>query len=257
MSARNAIVLGLSAFIAFLVAGIPATLLTPLLASHLPPTLQVKSSEGTIWRGALTLAKLSRGGAPSRLTWRFRPERLLRGELAAELVLSEDTCRLGGIAGRGFSGMTVSDMAGICRAERIAEWLPALALWQPRGVVSTSGGSLAMHSHRADGVVVIDRIEGEQVLSLSGIGVAQSALDALGTYRFDLKGDGAGLRANLATVAGPLQLSGNGRYAAPRTMTFTGKAAAEPADAAALDPLLKLLGPRLPDGSVAIDLKLP
>jgi len=45
---RNWIVLGASAFIAFLIALIPATLLAPLLAAHLPPALQVKSSEGTI-----------------------------------------------------------------------------------------------------------------------------------------------------------------------------------------------------------------
>ena len=118
MGARNWIVLGASAFIAFLIALIPATLLAPLLAAHLPPALQVKSSEGTIWRGALILARLSRAGAPSRLTWRFRPERLLRGELAAELVLSEDRCRIGAIAGRGLSGMTVSDVTGICRAAK-------------------------------------------------------------------------------------------------------------------------------------------
>ena len=257
MGTRNWIVLGASAFIAFLIALIPATLLAPLLAAHLPPALQVKSSEGTIWRGALILAKLSRAGAPSRLTWRFRPERLLRGELAAELVLSEDRCRIGAIAGRGLSGMTVGDVTGICRAERIAELLPALAIWQPRGVVSTSGGSLALRSHRANGVVVIDRIEGEQAVNINGLGVAQSTLESLGTYRFDLKGDGTGLRVNLATVTGPLRLSGDGRYLAPAAATFTGKAAAESAEAAALEALLKLLGPRLPDGSVAIDLKLP
>jgi general secretion pathway protein N len=257
VNARNWIVLGVSAFAAFLVASIPATVLTPLLATHLPPTLQVRSSEGTVWRGALTLAKLARGGTPTRLTWRFRPERLLRGELAAELVFSENSCKFGGIAGRGFSGMTLSDVAGICRAERIAEWLPALAVWQPRGIVSTAGGSLALKSHRADGAVVLDRIEGEQVLTFDGIGIAQTMLDSLGTYRLELAGDGAGLRIRLATTAGPLQLSGDGRYSAPRAVSFTGKAAAERADAAALEPLLKLIGPRQPDGSTAIDLKVP
>jgi hypothetical protein len=257
MRARNWIILGASAFVAFFIAGIPAALIVPLLASHLPPVLQVQASEGTIWRGALTLSTLSRGGARSRLTWRMRPERLLRGELAAELVLTEERCRIGGIAGRGFSGMSVSDLAGICRAERIVEWLPALAVWQPRGVVSTSGGSLALHSHRADGQVVVDRIEGEQALGFDGIGVAQSTLEALGTYRIELRGEGAGLRMKLATTAGPLQLSGEGRYSAPKDLTFTGKAAAEKADAATLEPLLKLIGPRQPDGSAAIDLRLP
>jgi len=257
VSARRWIILGVCAFLAFLVAGIPASVLTPLLAMHLPPTLQVRTSEGTVWRGALTLAKLARGGTPSRLGWRFRPERLLRGELAAEFVLSEPTCRLGGIAGRGFAGMTVSDVAGICRAERIAEWLPALAIWQPRGVVSTAGGSLALQSHRADGAVVLDRIEGEQALTFAGIGIAQTMLESLGTYRVELAGDGAGMRIRVATTSGPLQLSGDGRYSAPRTVTFTGRAAAEKADAAALEPLLKLIGPRQPDGSAAIDLKVP
>jgi hypothetical protein len=65
------------------------------------------------------------------------------------------------------------------------------------------------------------------------------------------------MRIKLATRSGPLQLTGEGRYGAPKDIAFTGKALADKADAAALDPLLKLIGPRLPDGSVAIDLKLP
>jgi hypothetical protein len=257
MRARNWVLLGAAAFAAFLAAGIPASLLTPLLASHLPPTLQVKAAEGTIWRGALTLTKLARGGAPSRLTWRVRPGRLLRGELAAELVLTEERCRIGGLAGRGLSGMTLSEVTGICRIERIAEWLPVLAIWQPRGVVSTAGGSLVLHSHRAEGRVVVDRIEGEQALGFDGIGVAQSPLEALGTYRIEFVGDGAGARLKLVTTAGALQLSGSGSYTAPRTVAFTGSAAAQKADAAALEPLLGLIGPRQPDGSAAIDLRLP
>lgn len=257
MSARNWILLGVSAFTAFLVAGIPATVVTPLLVAHLPSAFRVTSTEGTIWRGALKLATSTRSGEHARLGWRFRPDRLLRGQLAAELVLTESSCRVGGIAGRGFSGMTVSDLAGICRAERIAEWLPALAIWQPRGVVSTSGGSLALQSHRANGAVVLDRIEGDQALTFDGIGVAQTMLESLGTYRMELAGDGAGLRIRLVTATGPLQLSGEGRYSPPAAVAFTGKAVAAKADAAALDPLLKLFGPRQPDGSVAIDLKLP
>ena len=90
-------------------------------------------------------------------------------------------------------------------------------------------------------------------LDVKGASTALSEVRPLGSYRADVVAEGAGARVNVATVEGPLRLSGQGRLEFPSRFAFTGEARGEGTNATALDPLLNLIGPARPDGARAID----
>jgi general secretion pathway protein N len=77
----------------------------------------------------------------------------------------------------------------------------------------------------------------------------------LGSWRAEAAGEGPAIRFSLATLKGPLRLSGKGTLPVPGRLSFTGEARAEPGRERDLEPLLDLIGPRRPDGARAIEVR--
>jgi len=84
-------------------------------------------------------------------------------------------------------------------------------------------------------------------------GIALTDVRPLGSYRIEARGEGGPLQLAVTTLEGPLTVTGRGTFAPPAALAFSGEARAEGPGAAALEPLLNLLGPRRADGARTID----
>jgi general secretion pathway protein N len=84
-------------------------------------------------------------------------------------------------------------------------------------------------------------------------GLALTDVRPLGSYRIEARGAGGPLEFSVATLQGPLSIAGRGTFAPPAALAFSGEARAEGPNAAALEPLLNLLGPRRADGARSLE----
>jgi len=106
---------------------------------------------------------------------------------------------------------------------------------RPGGDLLMSWDTLSAHFGTAMG------LEGQLTLDWSDARSALSPVAPLGSYRLTAQGAGAQIGFELATIKGPLLLSGNGQWT-PQHLQFRGEAQAEPAVRAELGPLIGLLG---------------
>jgi general secretion pathway protein N len=233
--------LGAAAYVAFLLAMLPARVVTSRIS--LPPGLALESVEGTVWSGG---AHLSAGTSPLAaldLRWRWRPLALLSGHMAYDVSANGNALEARGTVARGLSTSSVDDLTLDADAPSIAAWIPLALAWQPAGRVHARIEHLAF-----DG----QELQGHAEAQWSDAALALAAVRPMGSYSLKLDAAGGPARVTVATVRGPLRVSGDGTLEGVARFAFTGEARAEGPDAAALTPLLDLLGPRRPDGSRAL-----
>jgi len=106
---------------------------------------------------------------------------------------------------------------------------------RPGGDLRMSWDTLSAHFGAAQG------LDGTLTLDWSDARSALSPVAPLGSYRLTAHGAGAQIGFELATIKGPLLLSGNGQWT-PQHLQFRGEAQAEPAVRTELGPLIGLLG---------------
>jgi general secretion pathway protein N len=93
-------------------------------------------------------------------------------------------------------------------------------------------------------------LQGQVQLNLVHVSSRVTTLPELGSYRLSLTGQGNGpMNLLMQTDQGALQLSGSGAVGA-FGVRFRGEASASPADRAALNNLLNIIGRRTGDRSV-------
>jgi general secretion pathway protein N len=85
--------------------------------------------------------------------------------------------------------------------------------------------------------------KGKAVLSVAQVASALSTVRPLGSYQIDIDSNGRQAQIIMTTVAGPLQIDGQGDWAAKSGLRFTAYAQAQ-AERPKLLPLLSLLGKR-------------
>jgi general secretion pathway protein N len=239
--------LGIVAYAVFLIALLPARLVTSRVA--LPPGVTLDSVEGSVWNGMALVSFASGGAAASlgRVHWHWRPLALLSGRIAYGVEASGAGLAAHGSIARGLSAWTLTDLELQGDVSSLATLAPLAAPWQPAGRLHATASELTW-----DGRELRGRAEAQW----SDAALALSAVKPLGTYTLRLEGSGGPARIALATAQGPLRLSGDGTVEGLRHFALTGEARAEGADAQALAPLLDLIGPRRPDGSRAIRLAI-
>jgi general secretion pathway protein N len=237
--------LGVAAYLVFLAASMPASFVLARMAEAERGRLQVRSASGTAWHGDARLTVDTPGGpvAIDRLEWRFLPTRLASGRIAyavhAEVAGFDGRYEAGG----SLSGWEVRGLEARGDAAQLPSLLPSTAPWRPEGALHLTSPLLS-----TDG----QQWMGEARIEWRGAAVGLSQVRPLGSYRIDLRAEGAAGNVVVTTLEGPLRVSGQGRLAPPGRLTFTGEARAEGDQASALAPLLDLLGPARPDGARAI-----
>jgi general secretion pathway protein N len=232
----------------------PAQWLADALQRASQGHLLLAEARGSVWDGSavpvLTGGPGSRDASapPGRLYWQLRPDWkglvlhlrqpcCLQGTLQLHLQpgFGQYTVRLG----RGPAG-AAADLGQWPTA-----WLSGLGTpWntlQLGGWMHLSSPGLTLHS--SAGRV---RVDGTLTLELRDLTSRVSPLPALGSYRLDVKGladAGTGSQLVLRTLAGPLQLSGDGQWTGER-LRFRGQAQAAAGQEAALANLLNIIGRR-------------
>jgi hypothetical protein len=86
--------------------------------------------------------------------------------------------------------------------------------------------------------------------------VSLSNVKPLGAYRLVAHGAGEVVALAISTLSGPLVLGGKGEARIAGGATFSGEARAEGTEAAQLEPLLNLMGPKRPDGARSIEVRI-
>lgn len=243
--------LGLAAYFAFLAATMPAAFVASMAESRSQGAVRLAEPRGTAWSGeARAAVVLATGGRIDieALRWRWRPSALAAGRLAFDVEAAAPGLEARGEFGRTFGGMQARDVSIRTEAARLAQALPLLATWKPQGTIQVAAPRVAF-----DG----PSLQGEATLEWRDAAVALSPVRPLGAWKLEATASAEPGKLTLTTLSGPLRLAGQGSFAWPRTLSLDGTARAEGADAAALEPLLDLIGPRRPDGARTITLRAP
>lgn len=233
MSRWRLIALGLSAYALGLIATAPATLIDARLAQASAGGLRLAEARGTLWSGTGQIeirdANRSSGIAKS-IAWRIRPAYLLRGKLRYEVALDHAPMRF---------PVTISPSRIEVADADINLPAAALGLGAPKLAPLGLTGDMLLHVARL--AFGRDSIQGNATLQWRGAGSAFTRISPLGDYELRLEGDGAAVRASLRTLQGPLQLDGQGSWAAGRNPVFRGNARVPPPQQQQLAPLLRMI----------------
>jgi general secretion pathway protein N len=249
MRTRSIVLLGAAAYIAFLVATVPARFVAARILDATRGAVQLLDPAGTLWSGDARAVVATPSGtiAVDRIQWRFLPSRLaaLRIAFDAKATLSGLDAALE--IGRGPSTWDVRDLRAVGDVAALSALSPLVAAWRPEGRFSLAAPSFSWNDSRANG---------DARLEWTGAALALSEVRPLGHYLAVVHAESGPARVVVTTLDGPLRVAGQGSIAPAGRFEFSGDARAEGANAAALDPLLNLIGPRRADGSRALGWRL-
>ena len=239
---------GLGTFFAMaLIATAPATLLDARLRDASNGRLRIAEAQGTLWSGTGLLElrdERGRSGLARTLAWRLMPATLLRARLGYEVEL--------GPLSRPFP-VTIS-WSRIELAEADIS-LPAVALGHVVPKLATLGltGDMNLRIPRLS--IGRDSTQGDATVQWRSAGSALSPVAPLGDYELRIRGEGSTVRTTLHTLAGPLQLDGQGAWASGRKPEFLATAHMAPQFRQQLAPFLRLIAVERGDGSFEFRLK--
>lgn len=248
MRALPLLALGIAAYGAFLVAGIPAAVVAPRLAESTKGQATLANAEGSVWSGSGTLRVVHGGTALAidRIEWSFAPSRLFLGEIAFDLKAASKDLSATAQAARSVGEWRVRDLAATAPASMADTFAPLAAAWQPGGTIAIDAPAFAFDGRE---------FKGEARASWRDAALSLSPVRPLGTWTATVKGEGQKAAVALATDKGPLRLAGKGTLEANGRLVFDGEARAEPGRDKDLESLLALLGPRRADGAHALQLR--
>jgi general secretion pathway protein N len=243
-------VVGIPAYVVFLLLLTPATSMVSRIAAESPPGLaHFSDARGTLWHGSLRAQLEGTGGtfACDEVAWRFIPWDLLQGRVAFNVKAQCPDANGDMKVSRGWSGWEAKNVAASLKARALPAFFPLVAAWRPEGTITAISDGLRWNERELHGPVS---------LTWTNASVALSEVKPLGSYRLAAQGDGDTVKLVLTTLDGALRMAGQGEVKLPRTATFSGDARAEGANAAALEPILNLIGPRRPDGARSIEVRI-
>ncbi|RGE42703.1 type II secretion system protein N [Comamonas testosteroni] len=221
----------------------PASWLASGVQSASAGKVLLQEARGTVWNGSARLVLAEGAGSrdrtalPTRLQWTLRP-----GFNGLNMSLHSDCCTSTPMQAKvspGWNAMTVQVQDSVI--ELPAELLAGLGT--PWNTVALQG-QLRLSTQALQLQYRAGRAASQGLTRLEALAVSSrlSPLKPLGSYRLDIQG-GDSPRLNLSTLAGDLQLSGQGQWVDAR-LHFNGEASASPEREAALSNLLNILGRR-------------
>jgi general secretion pathway protein N len=242
-------VVGIPAFALFIVLTAPASFLAYRASTESQGTVQFDETQGTLWSGSARATVEAPGGVFTfdRIAWRLLPARLMEGRLAFDVSVDSREARGNLRVLRGWSEWEVRGGAARVEARLAPVFFPFVAAWRPEGVVSVAADGVRWSERELHGPVTVEWLDG---------GVALSDVKPLGAYRLSVQGMGESAKLALSTLSGPLEVNGAGEWKLPRGVAFSGDARAQGSSAAALEPLLNLMGPKRPDGAHSIEVHI-
>jgi general secretion pathway protein N len=243
-------VFGLAFFLLFVISSAPAWLVGWALEKTINNQIVIKQPTGSLWSGKAAGLQASIPAAPpikidlNNVTWSLQALRLLQGELALRVTIDDKPLKFNGIAGFGFGATTLRDAKAEVSPQWLQEMIPALAFVKPDGKLLIATDDFKLQKNIPSG---------KAQLEWRGAAVSLSSVNPLGDYRADLDAKGDTADFNVTTLSGPLKVNGKGGWSAKLGPRFSGTAVAEPAQAANIDPLLRLMGKPAASGGYALE----
>lgn len=227
---RRFVLAGVLAYFFFLLQWMPAEVLAWLIAKQTQQRVLLTEPKGTFWEGR---AKpfISNGTQSLQIEpfrWHFAQNRLIRGQLAAQLDFSSGSSVLLATTA---DSVTLENANLRLPASLLGILFPALSLWQPDGIFELKSPSFQLGREPSAGQA--DLVWRNATTSLSRV-------RPLGDYAFDINANQRGIDYTLKTLSGPLALGGNGYWRSRNDWTFTGNARPKPDRQAELHDLLQL-----------------
>jgi len=232
-------------FLAVIAVLAPASLVTVLLERATAGKLSMAQTEGTLWRGegVLLLAHDNKFLPLGHYAWRISPvANLSQIAVAVETGADKPTQLL--ISPWG-NEVEVSQGRASLPAQLLSVFAPQLLPYRLSGELALTTEYFQITPDSHSGTVTLDWKQ-----ATSGL----TDIAPLGDYRILLQGAGADMKVSLVTVAGKLQLAGNGQIQVGRALTFNGTAQAAPDQKEALSDLLHHIGPELTSGIFSFSL---
>jgi len=229
-------VLGIAAYLGFLLANAPAAWLGFALERSSRGALALGDPAGTLWKGSGVLA-LRSGGAfrgVADLQWSCNPLSVLTGRLGVALSGVAPETQLRASVSLGAGSVRLQNVEVNAPASLVEPAIPAAAFAKPDGRLRVLADSLEIGRAGVSGAATVEWLE-----------AGMTGLQRLGDYRLQITGNGERAEMKLATLRGDLRLTGTGewRAAQPRVVQLRGTAEAS-AERKDLEPLLQMLGIR-------------
>jgi len=230
----------------------PAQWVASAIAQATGDRIVLAEAKGSVWQGQASVvlspgqdAGIARIGLPEALSWQLSPWRLLAGTI--DLTLTHPSALLQPLQLR-------ADLTGRVELLATTARLPAALLAglgapfntiKPGGVISLAWQRLEINRGRMQGNVV-----GEWQFATSAL----TTVAPFGNYRLLAEGGFPGTRLTLSTLAGPLELVGDGTIDEQWNFRFAGRARAlsgvDASTRAQLAGLVLLLGRREGDSAI-------
>lgn len=229
----------LIAFLAVIFVLAPASLITGFLERATAGRLTMAQTEGTVWRGAgvLLLQHDNKFLPLGHYAWRISPAVNLSQIAVAVDTGADKPTQL--LISPWRNEVEVSRGRASLPAQLLSVFAPQLLPYRLSGELALTTEHFQITPNSNSGTVTVDWKQ-----ATSGL----TDIAPLGDYRILLQGAGAEMKVSLTTVAGKLQLAGNGQIQVGRALTFNGTAQAAPDQKEALSDLLHHIGPELTPG---------
>lgn len=226
-------------FLTVIIVLAPASLVTGFLERATTGRLSMAQTKGTLWRGSvvLLLAHDNKFLPLGHYAWRISPAPNL-----SQIAVSVDT------GADQPSQLRISPWRNEMEVSQAQVSLPAqlLSVFAPQLLPYRLSGELALTTEHFQ--ITPDANTGSVMLDWKQATSGLTDIAPLGDYRILLRGAGADMKVSLTTVAGKLQLVGNGQIQIGRVLTFNGTAQAAPDQKEILSDLLHHIGPELTPG---------
>lgn len=247
LTQRHRLILaGVFFYLFFLLAWMPAEVVARLVAERSQQRVFLLDPQGTAWKGSASQVVLTSSGEQIMLpkfSWNTRLDRLIRGQIAAELALGNESHALVATTP---SSIALEDASVTLPAQLLTFAMPSLAVWQPSGDLKLDTKRLLV---RKDGA------EGQGTLLWQRAGTRLSRIQPLGDYSVNMDGKKDQLGFSVTTLSGSLQLNGQGVWRSKTDWEFNGQARADQGKQAELGDLLKLISRRSEGGVYLLQFK--
>jgi general secretion pathway protein N len=213
---------GALVYVAVLVATFPAPWVSHMVEMASQRKLVLREPEGTAWNGSGRLYARQRSGALVDLgpvRWTASPATLLAGKLGGELTVADKTMQVEASP----SSVTVRRLDVQFPGALLAGFAPELAAVGADGVVRVRSDSLRVES---------DSLLGLAEIEWRGLRLARAQNLDLGSHVARLRGGGAKVDIELASLEGPLKLTGGGNWTRSAGLVVSGSAEARAANVA-------------------------
>ena len=229
----GAVLLGIVAYAACLLAFAPATLLDAVAARGSSGRMRIAEARGTLWTGSGQLEVRDATGSRGigrQLSWHLQPQFLLRGRLVFDLQVADSAKSFPLSISR--SGIEISDA-------RLAFPAAALGLAVPGVGVIGPTGELLIHIDRL--AVAGNSAIGNMKVLWQSAGSSLTPVSPLGDYELTVESTPSGFDTALRTLKGPLHLDGKGSTRRESPQPFSVTARVDPQIQPLLTPFLRLI----------------